>query len=209
MKKSAKFITTAMLAATVLIPAMGVSANGESTDKANGNEKFRVRVDSANQQDPKNAKNQYGVQWDFEDEGFTTNMNAKQYEALQKNKNIKVEKVPEYSIEATSSEPLAKYSTMAASQATPWGIKAIYNNSSLAKTSGGAGINIAVLDTGVNVNHPDLSGNVEQCKDFTLSASITNGTCTDRQGHGTHVAGSALANGNGGLYGVAPQSDLW
>ena len=209
MKKSAKFITMAMLAATLLIPAMGVSANGESTEKANGNEKFRVLVDSANQQDLKNAKSQYGVQWDFKGEGFTTNMNAKQFEALQKNKNLKIEKVPEYSIEETSSEPLAKYSTMAASQATPWGIKAIYNNSSLSKTSGGAGINIAVLDTGVNVNHPDLSGNIEQCKDFTRSASITNGTCTDRQGHGTHVAGSALANGSGGLYGVAPQSDLW
>lgn len=209
MKKSAKFITTAMLTATLLIPAMGVSANGDSVEKANGNEKFRVLVDSANQKELKNAKNQYGVHWDFENEGFTTNMNEKQFEALQKNKNITVEKVPEYSIDETSTEPLAQYSTMAASQSTPWGIKAIYNNSNLTQTSGGAGINIAVLDTGVNVNHADLANNVEQCKDFTLTSSITNGTCTDRQGHGTHVAGSALANGNGGLYGVAPQSDLW
>ncbi|MGB6408779.1 MAG: S8 family serine peptidase, partial [Planococcus donghaensis] len=209
MKKSAKFITTAMLTATMLIPAMGVSANGDSVEKANGNDKFRVLVDSANQKELKNAKNQYGVHWDFEEEGFTTNMNEKQFEALQKNKNITVEKVPEYSIDETSAEPLAQYSTMAASQSTPWGIKAIYNNSNLTQTSGGAGINIAVLDTGVNVNHADLANNVEQCKDFTLTSSITNGTCTDRQGHGTHVAGSALANGNGGLYGVAPQADLW
>lgn len=209
MKKSAKFITTAMLTATLLIPAMGVSANENAVEKENGNEKFRVLIDSANGKEMKNAKSQYGVQWDFENEGFTTNMNEKQFNALQKNKNLSVEKVPEYSIEETSSEPLATYSTMAASQSTPWGIKAIYNNNYLTQSSGGAGINIAVLDTGVNVNHADLANNVEQCKDFTLGSSIANGTCTDRQGHGTHVAGSALANGNGGLYGVAPQADLW
>ncbi|ANU26112.1 S8 family peptidase [Planococcus versutus] len=209
MKKSAKFITTAMLTATLLIPAMGVSANGNAVEKENGNEKFRVLIDSANGKEMKNAKSQYGVQWDFENEGFTTNMNEKQFNALQKNKNLSIEKVPEYSIEETSSEPLATYSTMAASQSTPWGIKAIYNNNYLTQSSGGTGINIAVLDTGVNVNHADLATNVEQCKDFTLNSSITNGTCTDRQGHGTHVAGSALANGNGGLYGVAPQADLW
>jgi len=136
-------------------------------------------------------------------------MTEKQYEALKKNKNVTIEKVPEYTVETTTLEPQARYQTMAASQSTPWGIKAIYNNSSITKTSGGSGVNIAVLDTGVNTSHPDLAANVEQCKDFTIGTSIRNGSCTDRQGHGTHVAGSALANGNGGLYGVAPQADLW
>ncbi|MFC4714402.1 S8 family peptidase [Planococcus dechangensis] len=207
MKKSAKFITTALLAATMLVPAMGVSAN-EAPSKQN-NEKIRVLIEMPNKKEQEQAKERYGVQWDFNNEGFTTNMNEQQYEALKKNKNVKIEKVPEFTVETTTLEPQSRYQTMAASQSTPWGIKAIYNNSSITRTTGGAGINIAVLDTGVNTSHPDLAANVEQCKDFTVGTSIRNGQCTDRQGHGTHVAGSALANGAGGLYGVAPQADLW
>lgn len=212
MKRSGKILTTAMLAVTLMVPSMGVSANeGNSAANGNGNEKFRVLVDSGTQKNLNNVKDQYGVHWDFADEGFTTEMNEKQFNALQKNKNISVEKVPELEIATATDQPEAKYSAMAASQSTPWGIKAIYNNSSITKTSGGAGINIAVLDTGVNTNHPDLRNNVEQCKDFTVGTTYTNNSCTDRQGHGTHVAGSALADGgNGsGVYGVAPDADLW
>ncbi|CEG23637.1 Subtilisin precursor [Planococcus massiliensis] len=210
MKKSGKLLTSIMLSATLLVPAMGVSANGDSVDQK-GNETFRVLIDSQNQKELQNAKSKYGVQWDFAGEGFTVDMNEKQYEALQKNKNIKVEKVPEFTIEKSSSKPEAVYQAMAASQSTPWGIKAIYNDSSLTRTSGGSGINVAVLDTGVNVSHPDLKNNIEQCKDFTTSTSFVNGSCTDRQGHGTHVAGSALADGGtgSGVYGVAPDADLW
>ena len=75
MKRSAKFVTSVMLTATLLVPAMGVSANGDSSAQSS-NEKFRVLVDSANQKELKNAKDRYGVHWDFEGEGFTTDMNA-------------------------------------------------------------------------------------------------------------------------------------
>lgn len=206
MKRSGRIFTTALLAVTLMLPSMGVYAN-----EGNSNEKFRVMVESANPQNLNTVKQQYGTHRDFAGEGFTTEMNEKQFNALQKNKNLKVEKVPEFEIETTTDNPEAKFSTMAASQSAPWGIKAIYNNSSITRTSGGAGINIAVLDTGVNINHPDLRNNVEQCKDFTVGTTFTNNTCTDRQGHGTHVAGSALANGGSGngVYGVAPDADLW
>ncbi|TWT14523.1 S8 family serine peptidase [Planomicrobium sp. CPCC 101079] len=213
MRKSGKFLTTAILTASLLVPGMAASANGEETaSQTNNNEKFRVLIDSTNQKENKSLKERYGVKWDFAAEGFTTEMNESQFNALQKNKNLTIEKVPEYTIEETSSKPEAAYGTMAASQSTPWGIKAIYNNSTLTQTSGGAGINVAVLDTGVNADHPDLENNVEQCKDFTTASSIVNGSCVDRQGHGTHVAGTALADGGAsgtGVYGVAPSADLW
>jgi len=70
-----------------------------------------------------------------------------------------------------------------------------------------------VLDTGVNTAHADLAGQAEQCKDFTQRKSpLIDGSCGDKNGHGTHVAGTVLAHGgdNGqGVYGVAPDADLW
>ncbi len=65
-------------------------------------------------------------------------------------------------------------------------------------------VNVAVLDTGIQTNHPDL--NVVQSADFTSSEN--NGD--DWNGHGTHVAGIIGALDNGfGVIGVAPGVNLW
>lgn len=99
------------------------------------------------------------------------------------------------------------------SESVPWGIKAIYNDPELKSTSGGKGVKIAVLDTGVDKSHPDLINNIEQCKSFILDASeFINGECTDDNGHGTHVSGIIVADGGSdgnGILGVAPESKLW
>ncbi|MFE1962363.1 S8 family serine peptidase [Streptomyces sp. NPDC059479] len=66
----------------------------------------------------------------------------------------------------------------------------------------GAGVKIAVLDTGVDETHPDLKGVEVGQKDFSGS-----GSTVDRFGHGTHVASIAAGSGakSGGKYkGVAP-----
>lgn len=96
----------------------------------------------------------------------------------------------------------------------PWGIKAVYgNNPLLVKTSGGEGVNVAILDTGVLRAHADLKNRVVQCKDFTSPKKpIIDGQCDDKNGHGTHVAGIVAADGGGdgiGIYGVAPESLLY
>ncbi|HSI67032.1 MAG TPA: S8 family serine peptidase [Planococcus sp. (in: firmicutes)] len=207
MKSSRKLLTTCLLAVSLLVPAMVVSAT-ETT--AIGQENLRVLIDAENHNDETNLKKQFVVKWEFE-EGFTTEMTEDQFKELQKTENINVEKVPEYTIETTSFEPEAIFNTNTAEQSIPWGISAIYNNSALTSTWGGRNVNIVILDTGVDINHPDLANNVKQCKDFTINKQIHNNSCTDRQGHGTHVAGSALANGGGGngVYGVAPRANLW
>jgi subtilisin family serine protease len=65
----------------------------------------------------------------------------------------------------------------------------------------GAGTTVAVLDTGYDPKHPDLSGIVKNEKDFTGEGIV------DKEGHGTHVA-STIA-GRGGKYtGVAKGADL-
>ena len=210
MKRSKKILMSALLTASLAIPSVGASA---APDNNNGVEKFRVYVEATDQSAKKELKGKYKARWELTENGFSTEMSEKQFTALQKNKNVKVTKVQEVTLDtevrATQSEvQAAEYPT----HQTRWGIKAIYNNSSQTTTSGGAGINIAVLDTGVFTGHYDLQNTVEQCKDFTQVTVPVNGACNDAHGHGTHVAGSALADGGSdqaGVYGVAPQADLW
>jgi subtilisin len=209
MKRSKKILMSVLLTASLAIPA-GASA---ATENNNGVEKFRVYVEASDQSAKKGLKEKYKARWELTENGFSTEMSEKQFSALQKNKNVIVTKVQEVTLDtevrATQSQiQAAEYPT----HQTPWGIKAIYNNASQTTTSGGAGINIAVLDTGVFTGHYDLSNTVEQCKDFTQVTVPVNGACNDAHGHGTHVAGSALADGGSdgaGIYGVAPQADLW
>ncbi len=97
----------------------------------------------------------------------------------------------------------------------PWGIDRIYN-SNITSTSGGEGINVAVLDTGVMKDHIDLASRVAKCVNFTGgppgALRIKEGECADKNGHGTHVAGTILADGGAdgeGIFGVAPAANLF
>ena len=72
----------------------------------------------------------------------------------------------------------------------------------------GRGTRIAILDTGIDYTHPDLGGCLGQaCKVITgYNATQDNWNVLDANGHGTHVAGIAAANG--ALKGVAPGARL-
>ena len=79
----------------------------------------------------------------------------------------------------------------------------------------GAGVKLAIIDSGINYNHPDLNDNYAGGYDFVQGDEDP----MDVYGHGTHVAGTACAedNDNGvdgetgtfGVVGVAPQCDLY
>jgi serine protease AprX len=77
----------------------------------------------------------------------------------------------------------------------------------------GAGVTVAVIDSGINDSHPDLhnangTSRVLYHQDFTGTPTTNlSGGQYDLYGHGTHVAGIIAGNGSlsGGQYeGVAP-----
>ncbi len=161
-----------------------------------------------------------GVNHEFPS-GFTTELTSGQLRALDA-MGVEVESVPLWHItappgacspwpECSGSEGGSTSRSATPSDQTPWGIEKVYNDPAIAATSGGAGVDVAVLDTGVNKNHLDLSRRVAQCKDFTKGTRVR-ASCSDDNGHGTHVAGTVLADGGAdglGVFGVAPEARLF
>lgn len=85
-------------------------------------------------------------------------------------------------------------------QIIPTGISRVGING----TNKGTGIGVAVIDTGIDLTHPDLAGNVIANTSCTGSA-----TGNDDNGHGSHVAGTIAALDNStGVVGVAPEAKL-
>ncbi|MDM8556813.1 S8 family serine peptidase [Desulfococcaceae bacterium HSG7] len=68
----------------------------------------------------------------------------------------------------------------------------------------GKGIKVAVLDTGIDTDHPDLKDAIVKTENFTDDDSVE-----DTNGHGTHCAGIIGARFNSKLFiGVAPECEL-
>lgn len=90
-------------------------------------------------------------------------------------------------------------------QELPWGVERIRAPQAWPATKG-TDVRIGVIDTGVDLSHPDLQGNV--AGGFNVLASDQ--PPLDDNGHGTHVAGTIAAlNNDFGVVGVAPEAKLY
>src|SRR6202012_2042545 len=80
-------------------------------------------------------------------------------------------------------------------------------------TSLGAGVRIAILDSGVDANHPDISPHLalhlSEINQSVLPSPCDDGSPQDQSGHGTwtaSLAAGALGPGTGNVIGVAPRA---
>lgn len=111
--------------------------------------------------------------------------------------------------QALSNNPNIEYieedgMVQAIGQETPWGVIDVNGTDAHQFGVTGAGINIGVIDTGIDYSHEDLQ----------VSGGVTfvEGTSNymDDNGHGTHVAGTiAAVNNIAGVIGVSPQVNLY
>ena len=85
-----------------------------------------------------------------------------------------------------------------------WGLRATAVDASGAT---GRGIRVAVLDTGLDAEHPDFAG-----RSITARSFVAGAPARDRHGHGTHVTGPACGSAappTGRRYGVAAEAEIF
>jgi subtilisin len=102
----------------------------------------------------------------------------------------------------------------ATEQTLPWGVDRIDADLVWRADLGnaGAGVDVAVLDTGIDGDHPDLNvaGGVDFTGQLMMDGSTRRTDWDDKEGHGTHCAGVIGARNNDiGVVGVAPEADIW
>ncbi|MFO7636555.1 MAG: S8 family serine peptidase, partial [Clostridia bacterium] len=127
--------------------------------------------------------------------------------------NVIAARIPQAAMEGLAKNPAIRYiepnfAVYANAQETPWGIDRVFGNETYSfrtwDATKGDGLKVAVLDTGIERAHVDLS--------------VAGGTNTidttdwgvDGNGHGTHVAGTIAALDNDwGVVGIGPEIALY
>lgn len=93
-----------------------------------------------------------------------------------------------------------------------WGVQYIGSRAVHDQNINGTGVKVAILDTGIDYNHPDLNTNYKGGYDFVFNDAdpMDDSTGISVNSHGTHAAGIIAAQNNGvGPVGVAPKADIY
>jgi subtilisin len=121
--------------------------------------------------------------------GFAARLNERQLQALRADQRVKF---------ISEDRPV-----QTTAQTLPTGVNRMDAESGLA--TAGAGVGVAVIDTGIDLSHPDLAARIVGQKSCIKQSRFAN----DDNGHGTHVAGTiAAANNTSGVVGVSPNVNL-
>jgi subtilisin family serine protease len=128
--------------------------------------------------------------------GFAAALNSSQLAVLSRHPKVKFVS-PDEEVHAIGSVPIV------AGDSAPTGVRRI-DAASTTNASEASTVGVAVIDTGIQLNHPDLNA-------VAGKNCITSGASpSDDNGHGTHVSGTIGARNNGaGVVGVAPGTTLY
>lgn len=127
-------------------------------------------------------------------QGFTVRIAPGQAKKLAQDVNVKYVEADRV-ISLSPIEINGKPSPQPVAQSKPWGITRVNGGVS------GVGKRAWIIDSGIDLDHPDLTVDVAKSKTFLGGTS----TPDDQNGHGTHVAGTIAAKENSiGVIGVAP-----
>jgi subtilisin family serine protease len=184
-KTTALVMISLILLSLVVMPATAASDN---------NEKVPVLINFKNKPDAELVKAHGGnIKYEYKIvNAIAAELPQKAIDALSKNPNIDF------------IEPDAQAFML--EDNVPWGISQI--NAPEVQSTGltGAGVKIAIVDSGVDYDHPDLAANYLGGYDFVNNDADPK----DDNSHGTHVAGTILAPDNGiGVLGAAPEADFF
>ena len=128
-------------------------------------------------------------------EGFAARLSPAQVKRL-RNHPLTDFVTPDREVHALGTVPLAS------GDSAPTGVRRI-EAATQTEAHEASGVNVAVIDTGIDLAHPDLNA---------VAGKTCNGTGspTDGNGHGTHVAGTIAGKNNGSrVVGVAPGSTVY
>jgi len=138
-------------------------------------------------------------------------LDANQVKQLRANSDVEYIE-PDYKIHALGGPDADGYSALdigvlSSPQTIPYGITMV-NAPVVWPRTKGAGVRVAVMDTGISMYHPDR-GNVVGSVSFATDQNSVVIPVEDFHSHGTHTSGTiAAADNDIGVVGVAPQADL-
>jgi subtilisin family serine protease len=124
--------------------------------------------------------------------------------ALEKGRGVDFTKTPPaahvHQFKAPGSDPLSY---------RQWDMDQIHSPQARAINAGSSSVLVGLLDSGIDITHPDLVGQVNTAASASCIGGIANTDpaiwANDLIGHGTHVAGTVAAKKNNvGIVGVAP-----
>ena len=108
-------------------------------------------------------------------------------------------------VRKTKPKPKRPHSPRKLPERLPWGIQRIYADLVWEVTTGSM-VKVAILDTGIDLNHPDLWSNIKG----GINTLRPRKSADDDNGHGTHLAGTVAAIDNDfGVIGVGPEIYLY
>lgn len=182
------------------------AAGLSKSDYANADNKLRGEVNrlfSSLGIAPGKIKATYG----FAVEGFAAELTDSQLSLLQRDSRVQsIERDVVITLnpplEIQKGKPGGGGGSTQPAQSTPWGITRVGG------AADGTGKTAWIIDTGIDLTHPDLNVDTQRSISF-LTGPSANLSPNDGNGHGTHVAGTVAAlNNTIGVVGVAPNAKV-